>query len=974
MKQIFTLLLAAMIATHALATVATPTENTTPNLTYINATTRQLHPRTQHALAQQPAWKQFVQQHPGWKANFDEQSTHIHRAFGQAFAPQNAAGTPEQIATNFLKNDLKEFSIPTQNLTYKTTRNADKTTTVVFVQNHAGIPITNSEVAVRLTKNNEVLMFTLDFYDNISLSTTPDLTTAQAIKIAEKDVKEPIINTKLGKISILPLPQTNTYNYALVQEMWVNTLDASQIPAQYYTLVDVQSGKVLFRQNKVAHCTHNDTHQHTTACATNTPPPPKEFNVKGYIYPLNQFTPVVLRPMPEIRLFKGLSVFNSDTAGRFSITPTDTLPYQIKLQGKYCIITNVPTSSTPSVLVKLDTVNNTIILNGASPKMDNLHLSAYYHTNQIHKYMKSLFPTFTGLDFALPTAINLTSGSCNAFYDGNSINFYAAGGGCVDIGQLADVVYHEYGHAIHDKMFLQAGSQTNGGLGEGYGDIFGLSLTLNPKLGIGFFGNTTAGIRSYDTPPKIYPRDLTGEVHDNGEIICGAFWDFIQRTNVNTFRPVFKEAFLQAPYQPEGDEGRLYTDILIDMLIADDNDNNLNNGTPHAEHIVWAFARHGITLFSEITTIFTHYDLTNAPATQPINLTADVITDPMVAPFLSDLELSYKTNANTTWQTISMTNGGSGTVYYGAIPPQPAGTLITYYIGMKDVFGNVPQVYPIGANDTTAATLPYYILVGMANISTQDFENATDWKTQLPTDNASGGRWIIDTPIPSTKSGQIVQTGTNFSAVGTKCAITGNASGAGSNFGAADVDNGTTTLQSPRINLSGMANPTITYRRWYTNNMGTAPNTDNWVVQVSKDSTNWITIENTPVSELEWRRFAFRTTDYLPNANQIWVRFVASDLGTGSIVEAAVDEFQVWAGGLVTTNDLQNQLAATVNVYPNPAQHTANTDKPKKYPTTSTHRAVQHTGRTGSYTKLGQAHSRQPQRHHQYRKFAQRCV
>jgi hypothetical protein len=271
-----------------------------------------------------------------------------------------------------------------------------------------------------------------------------------------------------------------------------------------------------------------------------------------------------------------------------------------------------------------------------------------------------------------------------------------------------------------------------------------------------------------------------------------------------------------------------------------------------------------------------------------------------------------------------MTNGGSGTVYYGAIPPQPAGTLITYYIGMKDVFGNVPQVYPIGANDTTAATLPYYILVGMANVSTQDFENATDWKTQLPTDNASGGRWIIDTPIPSTKSGQIVQTGTNFSAVGTKCAITGNASGAGSNFGAADVDNGTTTLQSPRINLSGLANPTITYRRWYTNNMGTAPNTDNWVVQVSKDSTNWITIENTPVSELEWRRFAFRTTDYLPNANQIWVRFVASDLGTGSIVEAAVDEFQVWAGGLVTTNDLQNQLAATVNVYPNPAQHTAN--------------------------------------------------
>jgi hypothetical protein len=35
-------------------------------------------------------------------------------------------------------------------------------------------------------------------------------------------------------------------------------------------------------------------------------------------------------------------------------------------------------------------------------------------------------------------------------------------------------------------------------------------------------------VRRYDENIKVYPQDLTGEVHDNGEIIAGAWWDLGQ--------------------------------------------------------------------------------------------------------------------------------------------------------------------------------------------------------------------------------------------------------------------------------------------------------------------------------------------------------------------------------------------------------------------------------------------------------------
>ena len=66
----------------------------------------------------------------------------------------------------------------------------------------------------------------------------------------------------------------------------------------------------------------------------------------------------------------------------------------------------------------------------------------------------------------------------------------------------------------------------NGGLNEGTADIWALSLTQYPVLGEGWYLNDpNSNVREYDLVKKVYPQDLVGEVHADGEIICGAFWD-----------------------------------------------------------------------------------------------------------------------------------------------------------------------------------------------------------------------------------------------------------------------------------------------------------------------------------------------------------------------------------------------------------------------------------------------------------------
>lgn len=872
-----------------------------------------------HLLKQQ-AWKDFTQKYPGWGARFNRYTGLPHRSFGDPIVFAPGGNDPVAKAKAFLQTELAGFQLPVEELVLTRSQNDGKYIYVDFKQVHKGMEVLWSRTTVRFTQDLRIVLFGTDLRRNISLPNA-SLSAAQAIQKAEQAVVTPVTGSTVEPdMKVFPLTVDGNVDYRPVYAVTVETQDDAVTPGQYLTYVDAVSGAILYRQNKVKHV---------------------GFEVKSDVYLSNLFSPLANTPLPHLLITYNATSYYTDANGLANIPGAGPINATLTLSGRYCKIVTGANGTTSPTFAATGIANNAVVqFPQSAPNATERHFTGYYHTNLVHDFMKSKFPTFTTMDNPLTTRIDRTDGNCNAFYNGSSINFYTTAGGCNALSQVNTVVYHEYGHGISDKFWTANGSSfDNGGMGEGYSDVWSMCITKDPVVGEGFYVNQpNSFIRRYDQNPKVYPFDLVGQVHADGEIIAGAWWDFAINLSsgmslsnaVDTMSNIFAGSQYGLATGPDGTEGQVYYDILIDALLYDDDNNNLNDGTPHFMDIVDAFAKHGIYLLS--TAELNHAPPGVVAAGSAVTINADAIVD--FPAFLGDVKMFYRTKGGTTVDSLLMVK--TGTSFTGSFPSSNQGDIFEYYFTIYDNTNFPSATAPADARfniTLSQRNIPHYLMVGFASMFHDNFDNVTTtaggWTVgDVPGDNATAGKWIIAVPVSSkTAAGDTVQTGADHTASGPsqgKCAVTGNAASATSQPGAADVDNGRTSMVTATLDLTPYTRPVISYWRWFSNSQGSNPKKDPWRVYSSYDNgTTWTLIERTFMPDVSWRRYIWEPNK--ANGNNVRLMFVASDSSQGSggsWIEAAVDDLQIFDLGNATAVGEVSTLAT--QVFPNPARDQVN--------------------------------------------------
>jgi len=248
----------------------------------------------------------------------------------------------------------------------------------------------------------------------------------------------------------------------------------------------------------------------------------------------------------------------------------------------------------------------------------------------------------------------------------------------------------------------------------------------------------------------------------------------------------------------------------------------------------------------------------------------------------NDVSLFYRLSGGAL--TEASMSGVGGGEFEAVIPPSACGPDLEFYVTAIGDGGGTAG-YPAYSPVESVSIDVGREVVEMAD----DLEAATAWTVGAAGDNATFGVWTRVDPVGTPAQPEDDHT----QGAGSMCFVTGQGQ-PGGGIGVNDVDGGKTTLLSPIFSVLG-ADSQISYARWYSNDQGPAPNSDQMTVDISNNGgQSWTPVEIVTENAGVWVVHAFTPGELgLAATSQMQLRFVASDYGQGSIVEAGIDDLLV---------------------------------------------------------------------------------
>jgi hypothetical protein len=528
----------------------------------------------------------------------------------------------------------------------------DKTWVLVFRRTLDGLPVLDGGVKMAVGPDGNINLIMGNFSGAPDNNPAFSLSESAGSDLADAGLQGSVVRAEIKERAIMPLFFKDRTEYHPVYRVEVMMDDPY---SEWYVFVDGANGTILRRESSIYYGTVHG-------------------NVSGSIQPLTAFDPWEDRDFYHLNVvFGAYGAVLTDMDGDYTITIPNNDPLDVEawLQGPFMSVNNV-------IGQNAYVMDNIVPVGVHNIYWDdsNSHPAercAWYSGVYIHNWIKTVDPNLVEMDYVMGCNVNV-NGSCNAFWSGQSrtINFYREGGGCPNIAQIADVVYHEYGHGISDLQYRPL--SMNGAMHEGFSDYLACTNTDQPHVGLGFNGPGTY-LRNLDNDNR-YPDDWTGQVHNDGLIIGGALWH--TREILSNYPMGYNDTlwhFAKELFPPN------YEEYFWAFLTVDDDDGNINNGTPNAGTIFYTFGDlHGVGPGSVIIispdSLYDTEDSTNA-----YEVNAEIMS-----PFspLPDSVLLYYDVGNG-WTGVNMTaNGGTWT---GEIPPQSHGTYVNYYLFAVDEAG-----------------------------------------------------------------------------------------------------------------------------------------------------------------------------------------------------------------------------------------------------------------------------------------------
>jgi len=770
----------------------------------------------------------------------------------------------ETVAREFLAANPDIFQADLADLRFASAPVGLGKRTVHFQQTYHGIDVWQGGVYLTFTETGRLFAMGSTFYRGISVSPQPSISAEQAIEIAKADLPynpETDELTVYPELLVLPVGLSATeVEHHLVWRLRLRTANPLGI---WVTHVDAHDGSIVWR--------YNDIHfVNFTGDA--------EVNSQEGTYCNGETT-------DDLRYLRvtvtGVGTVNTDINGHYELTygGTDARTVTADLYGPYVDMENVAgaeasfsASSTPGTPLL-------VFFRDSNAQQDERDV--FDAVNDMHTFFLNFDPSFGYTNQRINAYVSRSDGYCpgNAWWDG-TINLCAAGGGYANTGEIQGVTHHEFCHGIQDYIL---GWQGDEGLGEGNSDVMANLMTQESIIGRGFYtGNCASGIRDSENTLQ-YPADVVGQpIHSAGRVIAGFHWDFLQEMQAlygaeqGTIEAAERWHFGRVTQQPTTQPAQ-----VLATFIADDDDGNLDNGTPHYDALCLAATNHGFDCPEIITgVIITHTPLATTEDTGAREAVATITsTEANLNP--DALFIYYRVNGGA-FQSTALTTTGTPNQYHGFIPGGTQPAEIEYYLYARDMANNEKTDPP-----TAPEMLHAYDVAWLYD----DFQAEAGWTVNAEGgDNATSGVWVRVDPI----SDQDAQPEDDHTPPpGTICWVTGNAS-SGQPSGTNDVDGGTTTLYSVVYDLSDATFAKAKYWRWYSNNMGNNPNADTWVVQVRNEGGAWQNIESNQANQNQW---VFVSADLLAmfgdDLGNVQFKFVASDLASPSLIEALVDDFEI---------------------------------------------------------------------------------